>query len=386
MAGAGSEPSGRSPTDPGILTDELLGFCGLLRTAGLSVDTGRARLFCDAAAELGPENIYWAGRVLLLTSRDDRAIYDRAFRRYWRARGRALAEVQSQIPARPQDTVALADEPDEPPAETGRQVRLGMGASQAEVLGMKNRIALTSTELGDLRRDLDRLAIELPRRLTPRLRASPHGVVDLPRTVRAALRLGGEPLTLARATPRRRTRRLVLLLDVSRSMSGHSERLALFAHAMIRRGVGCEVFCFGTHVTRVTAALARRAPQEALAGATSAVSDWDGGTRIGESLEQLLADARDVARLRGSTCVILSDGLDTGEPELVGRNVGRLRRLVHRLLWMNPVATEAGYAPTARSMRAALPHLDAFVGGSDLPALAAMLVPSPADRRSVQFR
>jgi uncharacterized protein with von Willebrand factor type A (vWA) domain len=385
MEGADSSHPDSSSAYPEIM-DELLGFCGLLRAEGVPIDTGRARMFCDAVAELGPENTYWSGRALLLTNRDDRATYDLAFRRYWRARGRALAEVESQIPARPLDKVTLDDELDEPPAEAGRQMRLGLGASPGEVLGMKGRIELTSTELVDLRRDLDRLAIELPSRITPRLRSSTHGVVDLPRTIRAALRLGGEPLTLARATPRRRTRRLVLFLDVSRSMSEHSERLALFAHAMIRRGVSCEVFCFGTHVTCVTTALARRVPQEALASAMSAVSDWDGGTRIGESLEQLLADPRNVARLRGSTCVILSDGLDTGEPELMGRNVGRLRRLVHRLLWMNPMATEIGYAPTARSMRAALPHLDAFVAGSDLPALTAMLVPSPADRQSVQFR
>jgi uncharacterized protein len=362
------------------LTDELLGFCTQLRAEGLRITIDQVQAFCGAVAMLGPENAYWTGRAMLLTDRRDVAIYDRVFRRYWRARGWAVAKVESSIPARADD--AVVDAPDIGPESPARHVRLGFGASRGEVLGLKSRVELAATELVDLQRDLSRLVIQLPSRLTPRLRGSPNGEVEVRRTVHAAMRIGGEPVRLARATRRRETRKLVLVLDVSRSMARYSERLAVFAHALIRRGVACEVYCFGTHVTRVTTSLMRRDLTEALGIATTVVADWDGGTRIGESLQQLLADSRNVTHVRGSICVIFSDGLDTGEPDLVASAVGRLARLAHRLVWMNPLGAEPGYAPTARSMRAAWPYLDDFIVGADLPAFASLLALAAPGRRS----
>ncbi|GAA4555558.1 vWA domain-containing protein [Pseudonocardia xishanensis] len=379
-AGSSAEAGSSGPA----LLDELLGFCGLLRAEGLSNDAERVRTFCEAVAELGPENCYWAGRTILTSEREDGPTYDRVFRRYWRARGRALASVAVAMPAQETSLVAVDGAGLDPPGDATRLV--GGSASPVEALGGKSAAGLSPEAQADLQRLYRRLVLPLPSRTTPRLRPASTGTVDLARTIRSALRTAGEPVPLSRARRRRRPRPLALLIDVSRSMAQHSERMAVFAHSMADRQVGCEVFCFGTHATHVTPSLLRRSSQEALAQATTAVTDWNGGTRIGESLAQLLADPRHAARLRGTVCVVVSDGLDTGDPELIGSTVARLRRLSHRLIWMNPFADEPGYAPRARAMQAALPHLDAFVSGSDLSGLAAALSSLQVGSRRSAFR
>ncbi|MGD9987560.1 vWA domain-containing protein [Pseudonocardia sp.] len=381
----GGDSAGFVPERP--LLEELVGFCEQLQAEGVRIDSGRMQAFCDAVADLGPENTFWVGRALLTADRDDRPAYDRVFRRYWRARGRASTSVESSVPQEQEKSLVVDDAAGGERPPDGR-LHFGVGTSWAEVLRAKSGPALTADELAELQRRYRRLVVALPARTTPRTRPSATGPVDLPRTVRQALRTGGEPVPLATSRSRARSRRLVLLLDVSRSMSQHSERMALFAHSLVQKGIECEVFCFATRLSRVTPVLTRRGPREALTEVTTEVVDWDGGTRVGESLGQLLADPRNLSRLRGSVCVIVSDGLDTGDPDLVDRTIGRLRRTAHRLVWMNPVADEPGYAPTARAMRAALPHLDAFVPGADPTALVAALAPArysashgKADRR-----
>jgi uncharacterized protein with von Willebrand factor type A (vWA) domain len=175
---------------------------------------------------------------------------------------------------------------------------------------------------------------------------------------------------LARRARRLRHRRLVLVLDVSGSMAEYSRALLQFAHTAARaRGVPTEVFCFGTRLTRVTHELARRNADQALAKASEAVLDWEGGTRIGESIDTFLRvwGRRGVAR--GSVVVICSDGLDRGDPAVLATQMERLARLAHRVVWVNPLKGDARYEPLAGGMRAALPYVDAFLSGHDLSSL-----------------
>jgi uncharacterized protein with von Willebrand factor type A (vWA) domain len=185
------------------------------------------------------------------------------------------------------------------------------------------------------------------------------------------VRRGGEVGRPATTQPGTRPRKVVLLLDVSGSMAPYARALARFAHAAVagRRRGQVEVFALGTRLTRITRELTTHDPDAALARAAAAVADWDGGTRLGEGL-RAFNDAWGVRGLaRGAVVVILSDGWDRGEPAVLGEEVGRLRRVAHRLVWVNPLKASPGYAPVARGMAAAMPHLDEFVEGHSVNAL-----------------
>ena len=184
------------------------------------------------------------------------------------------------------------------------------------------------------------------------------------------MRTGGEPIDRAWRRRRVRPRRLLLVLDVSGSMSTYSRALAMFAHAALRTGPDWEAFAFGTRLTRMTRALGANAdPDAAFAAAAAEVTDWDGGTRIGESLKRLIDEHGRTGVVRGATCVILSDGLEVGDPELLGAQMERLARLAHRVVWLNPLKGSAAYEPLARGMAAALPHIDVFRAGHNLQSL-----------------
>jgi uncharacterized protein with von Willebrand factor type A (vWA) domain len=164
-------------------------------------------------------------------------------------------------------------------------------------------------------------------------------------------------------------RRLVLLLDVSASMAAYTRALMLFGFAARSAGRRVEVFCFGTHLTRVTRTLMRRDPDRALHDVGRVVSDWEGGTRIGASLKELLDGWSQRSALRGSVAVICSDGLERGDPALLASQMRRLRRLTHRVVWVNPLKGSARYEPAARGMAAALPSVDVFLPGHNLESL-----------------
>ena len=187
--------------------------------------------------------------------------------------------------------------------------------------------------------------------------------------MRRALRTGGDPAVLARRERQVKQRRVVLLLDVSRSMTAYSRALLVFAHAALRTAPRWEAFCFGTRLTRLTRALATTDPDEALRRASDAALDWDGGTRIGESIQAFLDGYGHAGLARGAVVVVCSDGLDTGDPELLAEQMGRLRRLAHLVVWLNPLREDPRYEPLARGMAAALPHVDVFAAGHDLASL-----------------
>lgn len=181
-------------------------------------------------------------------------------------------------------------------------------------------------------------------------------------------------------------RRLVLLLDISGSMSAYSRALLMFAHAALTSGDSWEAFCFGTRLTRLTEQLKSVTPDAALREAAEAVLDWNGGTRIGESLKSLVDQWGQTRLLRGAFIIVCSDGLDTGEPDLLAEQMFRLHRLAHEVVWLNPLKGLAGYEPIARGMAAAMPYIDLFANGDDLASLEALSQRLTAVRSGTRMR
>lgn len=365
--------------DPAPVLPALVGFGSALRAEGLTIGTGQLVAYCRAVAALDPvdpADVYWAGRACLVSRHDDEAAYDRAFRRYFRSGGRGI-EMRVVGDLR-RFTVALP--PDDrrptlpgPPARPATTPR-GSLASSAESLRTKRFADCTPEELAELQRLLDRLRLVTPRRRSRRTAPAARGdAADLRRSIRRSLRSSGELVRIARRDRRLRHRRLVLLLDISGSMADYSRALLRFAHsAASSRPVPTEVFCFGTRLTRLTVELRRRRPDDALARAAEAVVDWEGGTRIGESLRTFLRDWGRRGMARGAVVVICSDGLDRGDPALLAAQMARLARLAHRVVWLNPLKGDDRYQPLAQGMSAALPFVDVFLPGHDFTSLEAL--------------
>jgi len=363
----------------------LVGFARYLRATGLPVGTGRIMSFCRSAAVLDPfdrTDLRLAARATLVSRHDDLAALDEAFDRYF-------GNEPVPVPEQPRST-APRPGADAGPTEveimlgTGRalagrdedvegQAALRVVASDVERLRVKDFGELSEEERREAMVMVRRLAVATPVRTSRRHRAEPRGRrFDLRRTLRRSLRTQGEPFRRAWKGRRVRRRPLVLILDVSGSMAAYSRPLVEFAHAATQAGDRVEVFCFGTRLTRITRALRARDPARALAAVGSAVVDWEGGTRIGESLKELLDRWAGRSALRGSVVVLCSDGLERGDPDLLTRQMERLSRLAHRVVWVNPLAGSPRYEPLARGMAASLPSVDVFLPGHNLESLEAL--------------
>ena len=343
--------------------ERLVGFGRSLRAAGLPVGTGRIESFCRAAAVVDAADLYWAGRATLVAGPDGIEIYDRVFRASF-----------DDLPEPPQPRARNVVVPN---ASLGAELATAGEATQApalastvELLREKSFARCSQDELAQLAELMSRMRVEPPLRHSRRRRPSRAGALDLRRTIRRSFRTGGEPFERARRDRRRVPRRVVLLLDVSGSMSDYSRGLLMFAHAALRSNARWEAFCFGTRLTKLTGALAARDPDEALRRAADHVVDWNAGTRIGESLARLLSHYANT--VRGAVVVVCSDGLDVGDPELLAEQMARLSRLSHSVVWLNPLQESPRYEPLARGMRAALPYVDVFAPGHNLASLAAL--------------
>jgi len=321
----------------------LVSFARVLRDEGVATDPGRVIEFCRAASLLAPEDLYWAGRLTLCSRAEDLPVYDRVFR--------------SELDVEP------------PHVRTMRVVKEEIAlASERELLREKSFAQMTEEELAAIAALMRRLRFAPPKRRTRRRESARAGSPDLRRTLRRSFRTGGEPIDRAWRERRRKPRRLVLLLDVSGSMADYSRALLLFAHAALRTDARWEAFCFGTRLTRVTNALARADPDDALRRASAEVFDWSGGTRIGDAVSGLIR----TRIARGAVVVICSDGLDVGEPDVLREAMARLARLAHRIVWLNPLKEDPAYEPLARGMQAALPHVDVFLSAHNLASLEAI--------------
>jgi uncharacterized protein with von Willebrand factor type A (vWA) domain len=331
------------------------------------------------------EDLYWAARSSLVSRPEDREAFDLAFDEYFGV-GAGLPPIARLVVPGTPATAREAASPGEMKAVEGLvaarwrsagqaeepegEAAIRIVASAAEVLREKSFAELSEEERRRVTHLIRRLAVTAPVRKTRRLRPSPSGDrFDMRRTLRRSLRTEGEPFHLAWRGPGNRSRPLVLILDVSGSMGPYSRALMQFAFAALAAGRKVEVFCFGTRLTRVTRSLRTKDPDRALREVGRLVADWEGGTRIGPSIKQLLDRWSQRAALRGSIAVICSDGLERGEPELLRQQMARLRRLVHRIVWVNPLKGSPRYEPLARGMAAALPSIDVFLPGHNLESL-----------------
>jgi uncharacterized protein with von Willebrand factor type A (vWA) domain len=355
----------------------LVDFAGTLRDEGVQVGSGDVLTYAQAVATLDPTDLmdlYWAGRTTLVSQRDHVPLYHRAFERYFLD---GAAAARAGLHFDPQQLVEAQAALEVPETEAGgqereqRETRLGLVASGARTIRRKDFGACTPEELAALRRILRAMRLTPPRRRSRRTAPARSGrSLDVRRTVREILRLHGEPAQLLRRERRLRHRPLTLILDVSGSMADYSRSLVQFAHTSTRTSSRVEVFCFGTRLTRITRELDRRRPDEALDLAAEAVLDWDGGTRIGESLDRFVRDHARHGMCRGGIVVICSDGLDRGDPDVLSAAMERLSRLCHRIIWLNPhkgSATE--FVPTTLGMMVAAPYVDELLSGHDLASL-----------------
>jgi uncharacterized protein with von Willebrand factor type A (vWA) domain len=339
-----ASPSAQEPHET------LVRFGRALRAEGLPTGTGRIADFCRAAALLPPDDLYYAGRATLVARPAEIPVYDRVFTEFFGPPPEPVAPpmlVRTEV-------------------EALREVGL---ASSLEILREKSFALCSREELSELARLMGGLELRVPLRRTRRREPARTGRPDLRRTLRRSFRTGGEPVERLLRERRRRKRRVVLLLDVSGSMDAHSRALVLFAHAALRAGRDWEAFCFGTRLTRVTRALAGPDPDEALRRAAEEVVDWDGGTRIGESLRSFLDGFGHGGLARGAVVVICSDGLEVGDPDLLAEQMARLSRLAYRVVWLNPLKEDPAYEPLARGMKASLPYVDLFLSGHSLASL-----------------
>ncbi|HEV2057967.1 MAG TPA: VWA domain-containing protein [Solirubrobacteraceae bacterium] len=261
------------------------------------------------------------------------------------------------------------DSEDEEETEEEKPVPL-QEASEEEALSHKNFQALSAEELALLYKLMVRLQLATPERLTRRKQRGRRGEhIDMRRTLRRSLHTGGDPIVLSRKRRRVHPRRLVLLCDISGSMEPYARAYLQFLHAARATGPYAEAFVFATRLTRLTKQLAGRNPQRAIRRATEAAPDWSSGTRIGDALKEFNDRYGRRGIARGSVIVILSDGWERGDPELVGREMERLARLAYRIVWVNPRVAAEGFAPKAAGLVAALPHCDALVSGHTLKSL-----------------
>ncbi len=357
----------------GGVTGTLLTFARGLRRAGLDATPDRVQAMLAAADALGVDRasgVYWAGRLTLCAEPDDLGVYDTVFAAYFR--GRLPVRAPAPLPAPTLRRLGSTfDAPaEQEPAEDEPPIMLNAVASDAEVLRTRDVGALSAAERAEVRRLVALLAPSTAPRLSRRYRPGRRGVVDPRRTVRRMLQQAGEPSRLARRRRRPRPRPLVLLLDVSGSMAPYADALLRFAHAAVRRRpAATEVFTIGTRLTRVTRALRHRDPDVALGEAGRTIPDWQGGTRLGESVRAFLDRWGRRGTARGAVVGVCSDGWEHGDPTLLAEQIGRLARLAYRVVWVNPHRGKPGYEPLARGMAAALPYVDDFVAGHSVAAL-----------------
>jgi hypothetical protein len=370
----------------------LVEFARRLRDEDVPAGPGDVVTYCAAVAELDPGDlldVYWAGRGTLVGRYEQIPVYDRVFRSYF------LGYDEDPSPQRPfsvstraeANAVLQVPETENVPGQRqeDREARLGLVASDAATLKGKAFRACSVEELAALHRIMRSIRLAPPRRRSRRNVADPKGRrPDVRRTVRETLRVLDSPLRLPRRSRRLRLRRMIVILDVSGSMADYSRNLLQFAYSTGRAADRVEVFCFGTRLTRITRELRHRRPDDALARAAAAVVDWDGGTRIGESLNAFTREWGRRGLSRGGIVVICSDGLDRGDPAVLAAAMARLSRLSHRIVWLNPHQPsgpdEDGVRPSALGMMVARPYIDRLLSARDLRSLEEFAAVLPALR------
>jgi uncharacterized protein with von Willebrand factor type A (vWA) domain len=372
------------------LVEVALGFGRELRSAGLAVGMSDSLDFIRALGTIPVgrrADVLSASRAIHVRRREDIPRHDELFDWYWSAnRGLAGSGRNSEVPHRGHsvDSGAGASSASGRDSQSGANggpshatpalVAMRRRYSREEQLRQRDFDRMTAEELIEAGRVIDRLAVNIERRPARRFDLHPHGTRLAPRPMlRRSVAGGGELVEWIWRRPRVVPRPVTLLVDVSGSMEIYARLLLRFAHSLRRVNRRVEVFVFGTRLTRVTAALAVRNVDEALARVAAEVADWSGGTRIGECLREY--SRRWAGRIASTDgiVVVMSDGWDRGDPALVEDETARLKRRCRRLLWLNPLAGAAGFEPLAAGMAAAVRHVDMLLPAGSLNDLKGLV-------------
>jgi uncharacterized protein len=350
----------------------FISFAALLRANGFAVAPEQTTAFLAAIELLGPrsiESIRQAGLATLAPAPERRATYDRLFDLHFRGR-----EEMDRAEGEDEEVVRLQEEGrgDEDAVRADEANESGLVAARAEALVERRFADMSAGALRGLWRETRR---RLPRRRGHRrMRARRGPFADLRRTLRDTVRNDGEMMRLARLKRRTRPRKLLLLIDVSGSMKARTEDNMKLAHALMHAATNVEVFTFGTRLTRVTRAVRLKRQEQALAAAAHLVSDWDGGTRIGDALQAFLAVPRFSAYARGAVIAIVSDGLERGDPSALRDAVARLSRRAWRLSWLTPLASNPDFRPQTEALIDIARFVDDLVDGGSSAAIVSHLL------------
>jgi uncharacterized protein len=351
-------------------------FARCLRRAGVAVPVDNVGLYVRAIEAVGIDRrdpVYWAGRSVLIHRHEDVGTYDRVFDSFWRGSPLSsdplLLQPDQSLVEQGSDDIDSLSVDDEPP---GRLTLVTY--SDIEQLRRKDFAACTPEEIEEISRLLRATRVRATQRSRRMRRSrSDHGRHDTRATMRQSLRSGGEFVRLMHRQTTVRPRRIVLLCDVSGSMEPYTRALLRFLHVVVAGQSRVEAFAVGTRLTRLTRQLSSRDPDAALSQAMERVLDWSGGTRLGEGIGTFNDLFGMPGMARGAIVVILSDGLDRGDPARLAGEMARLHRAAHQTIWVNPLKASAGYEPLARGMAAALPYVDQFVDGHSAGSLDALV-------------
>ena len=394
------------PDDP-KLAQNVVHFARALRRAGLPIGPGRVIEAIRAVAAAGftrRDDFYWTLHAVLVNRPEERAVFNQVFRLYWRdprfmehmmalmlPAVRGVQEETAAASAARRAAEALVDgaqAPDRPrspddsaPEDMEIEIDATHTASSEERLRTLDFEQMSAEEAVQAKRMLARLSLPVRPVPTRRQQAHPRGATaDWRRTLRAALRTGGEVTALARRRPATRWPALVVICDISGSMSDYSRMVLHFVHAVAnRQGQGARggwarvhAFTFGTRLTNITRHLRQRDADAALDAAGAQAQDWQGGTRIGECLAAFNRDWSRRVLGQGAVVVLITDGLDRGDPAALARAMERLHLSSRRLVWVNPLLRWDRFAPRAAGIRAMLPHVDALRAGHSVASLEAL--------------
>lgn len=383
-------PSGFQATDEGRhFADNVMHFARVLRAAGVPVGPDRvidALRALEIAGLRKRDDFYWTLASLFLGRREQFELFDQAFHVFWRnprLLERALSLLQPRIEGEAEETKPQLSrrlqEPLAPRQRPGHQhqappdtdVDAMLTHSERERLQKADFETMSNAELAQAKRLIAGLRLPIPEVRTRRLHPDPHGArVDLRDTLRAAVRGGSDSIPLRRRSPRKRHPPLVVLCDISGSMSRYSRMFLHFLHAITNDRDRVHTFLFGTRLTNITRHLRHRDVDVALNASTQAVEDWSGGTRIGASLAEF--NLRWSRRVLGQNAVVLliSDGLDRDAGNDLTNAMERLRKSCTRLVWLNPLLRYDAFRPVATGVRLMLPHVDAFLPAHSIDSLA----------------
>jgi uncharacterized protein len=364
------------------LLANLIVFARTLRASGLSVRASGVPDAVRALAEVGigrKADVRDALRTVFVYRRDDGAQFDALFEQFWRVWPEAAGALPRpmHVPLRARPKVRLVA-PGEASAERGDREDAGQDLavdvrtySPDETWRRKDFSTFTPADVALAKAALSKLTWSPGWRVTRRWEPGRSGTVDLRRLLRDNVRHSGELIAIPYRARRTKPRPLIVICDVSGSMDPYTRMLLLFAHAMARGMRRVEVFVFSTRLTRITRQFAAQRVDEALRG-VQPQGLWSGGTRIGEAIQSFNVEWARRVLSRGPVVLLISDGWDLGDPELLAREIARLQRSVQRLIWLNPLLGSPGYEPLTRGLQAALPFVDDFLPVHNMASLEAL--------------